>query len=334
MLIPMPTANQGTHPPCVKNYRGEPSLQIATPEGIFPSSAVVPQGCGCEGGTGQGNGYIYAMGEIEPIFPSLSVEKEFYQALDHDDMNKPITRELLYSVFKKIEAISKQGSEPNEGVNLYIARQMVWIFKIAGLEVYILKPDTDETLYDLVDSLASEQSATAPRIIIGSKLPITGEMPVGDVYLPVVICNHTFSFDKLSMENGIKDAAAKLNITPPTTEETDALLAGPMMELVGNQGAGDPERALNFALLQCPGTYAALWQMVKGGTTIGPKDASGFSLLDAQAVPSAVQGSGITYDVIFSFRGNSSNIPVKLYCRIDTKGVYPYLVSGMARFYG
>ena len=69
--------------------------------------------------------FVYALGQIEPRFPTLSIEKEFAQAV-----GSPATAGLTDRQTMK-SAISERE-------NRYLARSLCWVFLIEGLETYIL----------------------------------------------------------------------------------------------------------------------------------------------------------------------------------------------------
>ncbi|MCS6859663.1 MAG: hypothetical protein NZT92_05015, partial [Abditibacteriales bacterium] len=71
--------------------------------------------------------FVYALGRVEPRFPSLGVEKEFVQATGRADTAGLTDREALHSVL----------SQPQ---NRYLARQMCWVLTIEGIETYLLRP--------------------------------------------------------------------------------------------------------------------------------------------------------------------------------------------------
>ncbi len=326
MSLPIPAAHQSFYS-TTENYPKSSSKEKMFAKGILPAMTVLPQNCCSQGASTQSGGYVYTVGSIDPLFPSLSVEKEFQQAMEKEDLGNGITRDQLFKVFSK-------KNEDGRYENLYIARQMVWLFKARGLDLYILTPDSDETLEAFINSLDSTTESLPLQAIVGVQLPVTGEMPQGDTSLPVVVCRQIFTIDNQKIIKNIQDTVTKIKATTPSVEEATTVLLKPMMELAQNPGHTDSERAINYTLIRSSGTYSALWQMINGGMATGPKDSAGFSLHNVDSSPSSIQGSGMAYDVIFSFRGNSTNLPVKLYCRVDVKGQFPYLLSEMERYFG
>src|SRR3712207_6597420 len=91
-------------------------------------SAEVPVVSNPEGVGATSYPYVYAIGRIEPRFPSLAVEKEFAQATGRAEETSGLTdREATRSVL-------------SERANRYLARQLCFVLTIEGLETYILQP--------------------------------------------------------------------------------------------------------------------------------------------------------------------------------------------------
>src|SRR6266545_7428012 len=81
-------------------------------------------------------GFGYALGRVEPRFPSLSVEKELAQATGRAETNGLTDRQALHSVL-------------SERRNRYLVRKLCWVLTIEGLETYILHPH-DPADWDLL----------------------------------------------------------------------------------------------------------------------------------------------------------------------------------------
>jgi hypothetical protein len=70
--------------------------------------------------------YVYAIGRVEPRFPSVAVEKEFTQATGRAETTGLSDRAALQKVL-------------TERANRYLARQLCWVFTVEGLETYLLR---------------------------------------------------------------------------------------------------------------------------------------------------------------------------------------------------
>src|ERR1700747_146420 len=69
---------------------------------IAPQQGAVPCPT-CAGAPGSQRSYVYALGRIEPRFPSSSLEKEFAQVVGRADTKGLTDRETLHSVLSKRE---------------------------------------------------------------------------------------------------------------------------------------------------------------------------------------------------------------------------------------
>src|SRR5262245_48330735 len=84
--------------------------------------------------------FVYALGRIEPRFPTLAVEKEFVQVTGRSDLVGLNDREALSALL----------ANP---ANRYLARQVCWVFTVEGLETYIVHPRDPHDLGLLIDSV-------------------------------------------------------------------------------------------------------------------------------------------------------------------------------------
>ena len=69
--------------------------------------------------------YVYAIGKVEPRFPTLSAEKEFAQATGRADGCGLADRQALHSVL-------------SDRQNRYLVRQLCWVLTIEAIETYII----------------------------------------------------------------------------------------------------------------------------------------------------------------------------------------------------
>src|SRR5215211_3683409 len=103
--------------------------------------------------------FVYALGQIEPRFPSLAVEKEFVQATGRADAAGLTDREALQ------RALSDRA-------NRYLARQLCWVFVIEGLETYLLAPRDPAELELLVEAVRSRPNPADLDVVIGMRGPL------------------------------------------------------------------------------------------------------------------------------------------------------------------
>src|SRR6266581_768352 len=125
---PAPAANVV---PSRENTRPTASLapqQLAAAPAPCPTCAPVP--------ASQARSYVYALGRIEPRFPSPAVEKEFAQVTGRTHTKGKTDQEAMQAVLSARE-------------NRYLARQLCWVLTLQGLETYLLTP-RDSADFDLL----------------------------------------------------------------------------------------------------------------------------------------------------------------------------------------
>src|SRR5437867_6563833 len=138
--------------------------QLAAAPAPCPTCAPVP--------ASQARAYVYALGRIEPRFPSPAVEKEFAQATGRSHTKGKTDREAMQAVLSARE-------------NRYLARQLCWVLTLQGLETYLLTPrdwaDFDLLVEavratprptDLVCRLLLERQKAPPEMCNGLFVPI------------------------------------------------------------------------------------------------------------------------------------------------------------------
>ncbi len=320
MILPKLTAHQSFKTP-LHNYQREPLPDPNLFHGIVPAGEITPQVCGCGGGIhtcqyGNPTGYLYAMGTLVPYFPSLSVETEFNQAATEDQATGS-QEQQMFKVLSNTE-------------NRYLAREILWTLQIAGVDLLILKPDSEDTLTELISGLDPSKPQPSYNVFLGKFVPMLEAMPMNDETLPMVVC---FQYSSIAQSDLIANIQKTITSNTPSTNDVVQFLLNPMMELAQNPGNNDALRALNYAIITYMGIYSTTWQMHQG-TSPGPKDSSGFSLENVETLPSKLQGNRLIFDIIFTYGGNSTNIASKWFCRIDVTGPFPSLVSEMQPYYG
>src|SRR5437867_5139808 len=125
--------------------------QLAAAPAPCPTCAPVP--------ASQARSFVYALGRIEPRFPSPAVEKEFAQAIGRTPHTKGQTdREAMQAVLSALE-------------NRYLARQLCWVLTLQGLETYLLTPRDSADFDLLVEAVRPTPRPTdlVCRLLLGKK---------------------------------------------------------------------------------------------------------------------------------------------------------------------
>jgi hypothetical protein len=208
---------------------GNSALDLSTRE-----TAVLPQS-GCSTALENVNGnavsvYIYAIGRIEPRFPTLAAEKEYAQAVGRANTKGQTDLQIKHSILSQ-----KQ--------NRYLARQMCWVMTIEGLETYILKPRHSGDLDMLIEAIRSVPNRNDVDIVIGSKGPIAPPEMCNGLMVPIVFFDQIYSFDVDSLIKSIPRPEKKeaKDFEPAATELFERI-----MQMADNAGASDEHRALNY----------------------------------------------------------------------------------------
>jgi hypothetical protein len=254
--------------------------------------------------------FVYALGRVEPRFPSLAVEKEFAQVTGRSDTAGLTDREVLKQV---LTATS----------NRYLARQLCWLFTIEGIETYVLRPR-----YLLDQELLVEAIRVAPDVwdidlVVGLRGPIAPPEACNGVMLPFVAYDQIYSFTRDALVAAIPRADA----VPESAEGTFRSAAGEVfdriMRMTDNAGATDEDRALNYLAVRYPAIY----------TKAAEKVAGDFSLTAIDARPSSLTAVRTVVDVIFSYTNRASDFTEKYLVRVDVTEEFPFLVTKLSPYF-
>jgi hypothetical protein len=261
----------------------------------------------CQGGENGTAQYVYALGRVEPRFPSLGVEKEFAQATSRGDTAGLTDRQTLHGILSKRE-------------NRYLARELCWVLAIEGLDAYILQPEDPSDYELLVEALRPAPRPTDVDVAIGLRGPIAPAGACNGLLVPVVRFDQLYSFDV--------DALIKSIPRPETIPQNRFKAAAEelftrIMQLADNAGATDEHRAVNYLSVRCPAIYAAV------------ADAYGrnLALTGVDVRPSRLSGVRKIVDVVFSFTSRTTGVDEMQFVRVDVTEEYPFLVTRLSPFY-
>jgi PatG C-terminal len=254
--------------------------------------------------------FVYALGQIEARFPSLSVEKEFAQAIGDADYAGLTDRQTMK------RAISERS-------NRYLARSVCWVFVIEGLETYILVPRDPGDVELLIDAYREEASGDDLDVVIGTRGPLAPPTMCNGLVLPIVTFDQVYSFDRYTLieaiptPDGIKDDDVE-RFRSAAGELFDQLL-----QVADNAGAIDEHRALNYLAVRYPRIYTVTKERID----------ENFSLAGIEVVPSPLTGVRSIVDVVFSYRNRGTDVVEKQFVRVDVTEEFPFLASKMGPYY-
>jgi hypothetical protein len=251
--------------------------------------------------------WIYAIGRIQPLFPRISVEKEFAQAVGREKTEGLTDRKTLQSVLSRPE-------------NRYLARQLCWVMTIEGLETYILAPRDPADFSLLIEALRPTPQPWDLDCVIGMRGPIASPQMCNGLMVPIVIFDQIYSFDRDALIKAI-----------PRPEKTPAKEFGAaaeelfdrIMQMTDNAGATDENRALNYLAVRHPRIYESVAE------AFGRNE----SLTAVCVRPSALGATRKVVDVVFSFTNRNTDVTSKQAVRVDVTDEFPFLVSKLSPYY-
>jgi|GEM_PF-6349768 len=341
MTLLQPTAAQSLRTPTVSSYAEEPIVNWES------YANIVPQACSCDGenpSSGEGDSspptYIYTsnLGQIRPVFPSLTIEKEFSQVAPPVSSGIPLP-DVLYDVLSQAK-------------NLYLAREMRWVYSIGNTETYIIKPVSDEQVLALVAASKpvpqDKPFASSLTTIIGMGGSVATLAACGGRELTIVSLSKLFWSNYQKFFDAVKNSLLRLfRITDFTTvpQYFDSQILQVISQLwqAGlNLGNADNYRAINFVLTRYLGVYHNAYSILfpLSPETPSPETPSPeprlpepqYKLVAVEAKPSILQGDGKIYDVIFTYQPINSGQTKMWYCQVDLKTEFPYLVMPMGEY--
>ena|SRR5215217_3692400 len=255
--------------------------------------------------------YAYAIGTVEPRFPTLAAEKEFAQATGRAEGTAGLTdREAVSSVL-------------SERANRYLVRQLCFVMTIQGLETYILQPRDPADFELLVEAVRPAPRPTDVDVVVGLRGPIAPPEMCNGLMVPIVMFDQLYSFDVDSL---IEDVPRPESIPEGQEEQfrsTVEELFYRIMQLTDNAGATNEHRALNYLAVRHPAIYAQTAQAYQDN----------LSLTGVEVRPSRLSGTRNIVDVIFSYTNRNTDVTEKYFVRVDATEEFPFLVTKMSPFY-
>ncbi|HEY4902602.1 MAG TPA: hypothetical protein VIH89_03935 [Candidatus Sulfotelmatobacter sp.] len=277
-------------------------------------ASVSPQGCtSCGTGPAAGNGtaappsWVYAIGNIVPRFPSVSVEKEFAQATGREKTAGLTDRQALHAVLSKPE-------------NRYLVRQLCFVFTIEGLETYLLRPRDPADFSLLVEAIRPNPTPLDLDVVVGLKGPIAPPEMCNGLMVPIVLFDQIYSFDRDALIKSIpKPEKTSVKEFGPAADE----LFNRIMQMTDNAGSMDEHRALNYLALRYQAIYAKAAEYF----------AQSSSLTAVNTQVSALSGARKILDVIFSYTNRNTDVVDRCFARVDVTDEFPFLVTKLSPYY-
>lgn len=300
--INQPGCMPGAPAPAASHENNRPAVSPA-------SQPSAPASCpACSGASGsEARTYIYALGRVEPRFPSPGVEKEFAQATGRGQTKGMTDREVLYSVLSARE-------------NLYLARQLCWVLTLQGLETYLLVPRDSAELKLLVEAVRPVPRLTDIDVVIGLRGPMAPPKMCNGLMVPLVVIDQVYSFDR---EELIKSIPRPEKVAVKEFQTAAEELFDHIMQMTDNAGATDENRALNYLAVRYPAIYAKVAEQFVVNA----------SLSAVETRPSPLSATRKIVDAIFSFTNRKTDVVEKFFVRVDVTEEFPFLVTKLSAYY-
>lgn len=289
--------------------------QVPRPDAMSPSPAGGGTCLTCGGSPGFDvtsagmavPSYVYALGRVEPRFPSLAVEKEFAQATGRAETAGLTDRQTLHAVLSQRQ-------------NRYLARQLCYVLTIEGLETYILRPRDLGDLELLVEAVRPTPRPTDVDVVIGMRGPMAPPELCNGLMIPIVAFDQIYSFDVDALIQGIpRPDQIPADQFGPAAEE----LFMRIMQIADNAGATDEHRALNYLAVRYPAIYAQAAE----------RHGQQFSMTAVDVRPSRLSGVRSIVDVVFSYTNRQTDVTEKYFVRVDVSEEFPFLVTRLSPYY-
>ena len=251
--------------------------------------------------------YIYAMGKIEPRFPTLALEKEFAQVTGRTDTKGLTDWQAFHSVLSKRE-------------NRYLLRQMCWVMSIEGLETYILHPRDPADFDLLLETIRTKPSREDQDVVIGIRGPIAPPWMCNGLMVTMVVFDQIYIFD---VDDLVKSIPRPENIKEKEFEPAAREVFERILQMADNAGATNEHRALNYLAVR----YKAIYAMAS--------EAFGrnLSLTNIEVLPSRLSGVRKVMDVIFTFTNRVTDVAEKFSVRVDVTEEFPFLLTKLSPYY-
>ena len=263
-----------------------------------------PAGSNSNGGVGS---FVYALGRVEPRFPTLAAEKEFAQATGRAETAGLTDRQALHSVLSQKK-------------NRYLARKLCWVLTVEGLDTYLLAPRDPADLDLLIEAVRPAPRLTDVDVVIGVRGPIAPPEMCNGLMVPIVVFDQMYSFDVDALIKSIpKPEKVPAKEFAPTAEE----LFLRILQMADNAGSTDDHRALNYLAVRYPGIYAKAADQFALNTSLTAVEVRVSPLSSARKI----------LEVIFSYTNRQTDVTEKFFVRVDVTEEFPFLVTKLSPYY-
>ena len=275
------------------------TVHVASCRCVEPAQAVEP--------TAAAASYVYALGRIEPRFPTLGAQREYAQVIARGDYTGKTDAETLHAALTLPE-------------NRYLAKMLCWVFSVEGVPMYVLKIRDPFDLDLLIAALRPVPRATDVDVVIGVRGPLCPSDTCNGLSVPIVLVDQLYSFDVEHLKQSIPKPASATGEAFVLAVEA---LFSRIQQLADNAGADDGHRALNYLALRYPAIYALAADAF----------ARNAALTSVETRLSALSGARRIYDAIFTFTHRTTDVAEKHFARVDVTDEFPFLVTKLSAYF-
>lgn len=263
---------------------------------------------------------VYAWGTVRARFPSLSVEKEFYQAMGDGDATFDIDDETGLINLNLDPALNKSLypvlSKPE---NVYLAREMCWILQSpAGTDAFLVLPAEDHQLTALIDAIQPDSGGNAVSYALIGRTEAGGNPICGLVGMSGVNLANLFT----------PPAADPSKLVPSADSDNLDAMVAEVLTLAGNSGQGAENRALNYVVLNYAELYQTFYDLRYTAQVANP---DGYSMVAAATRPRPSRDGRVLVDVVFEFQGQDSGAVKSWFCSVDVTTDFPFIAIELQR---
>jgi hypothetical protein len=249
--------------------------------------------------------WVYALGQIRSLDPTLALEKEVAQVKSTMNLAGVGEQEALRRVLQE---------------HSYLARQKCWVFLVQGVDTYILLPRYPQDYSLLVETVRSAPSPTDIDLVIGARGPIANPKMCNGLQLPVVYFDQLYSFDR---DTFMKAVPHSPNVDAVQFAAQVGEVFDRIMSQADNAGATDQDRALNYLAVRYPALYAQAAASL----------AANSPLTAVTVRPSPLSSTRNILDVIFAYTNRNSGVVEQHFVRVDVTEEFPFLVTKLLPYY-
>ena len=288
----------------------EPRVGVNEGPAVAPSQEAGGEAGPAPNGDAMAPSYVFALGRIEPRFPSLEVEKEFAQATGRAETAGLTDQQALRSVL-------------SERQNRYLARQLCWVFTVRGLETYILAPRDPLDLELYVEAVRGEPRPADLDLVVGYRGTIAPPEMCNGLMVPVVVTEQIYSFDRDALVAAIPAPESMREREQERFRASAGEVFDTMVQVTDNAGDTDEHRALNYLAVRYPGIYARTAEL----------QSRDFSLRAVDVRPSRLSGVRRIVDVVLVYANRGTDFTERYRARVDVTGVFPFLVEPLQPYF-